>query len=440
MLDYETDKDAHFECPQCGQKGSVPKATIEKALAETPHVYISCSNCTHKFEPFAPVEELAGEEPEEPAEPQTGPSPPPSPLEEHWAQHDDDADADTEEAEGNLPGWMMPVEKPPSEMQGDTQAETGDTADTSAEDTAAEDTAADNSSPQNVAQDDASQNDDAPQETHASEDTSVQEAESDPVAAVETSLDEAIAEEMAADSATDELTDTPTEESADNIADHVIEDATHELGEELTDGIEAINDVEPEATVSEEPQSLESIVPPEPAPSSEVIEAPIADLANDAVATPDASHYDAASVIDTTPERGPTGVLNRLLVGLALVLLVTGAYIFSNGQNMPPSALGPDTASSSAVELKNANFVRFTEDGQAGIEVSINFNNPSAQIGIIGDFRIELQNEAGERLVHWTILSTGETVAPGRDRTLTSILFGPPQGLAYVNIVYPLEE
>lgn len=340
VLDFETDEDAHFECPQCGQKGSVPKVTLEKALAETPHVYISCSSCAHKFEPFASLHQMDGDQTDE-LEAAPSPnapliSPLAAPLEEHWARHDDaeDGDTDTGEAEGHLPGWMLPVEKP---------------------------------------------QEDAP------------EAEAAPA---------------------------PDKNMADDIADNIPDDISDEIGEETP-------------TAEDDPQPIAPVAPPpaeeapEDAPEAPVEEAP---------------QYAASPYAEVSPANGPTGLLNRVLSGLVLVSLAIGAFVFFSNRNAPPSSSIPATASTSAVAVENAGFVRFTEDGEAGVEVSIRFTNPSAQIGIIGDFRIELQNEARERLVQWTILGTGETVAPGQSRTLTSVLFGPPKGLAHVNIVYPLDE
>lgn len=416
VLDYETDDDAHFECPQCGQKGSVPKATIEKALAKTPHVYISCSNCAHKFEPFAPIEEAeasAGGEAEAPTEPETDTvtGTAPSPLEEHWAQHDDEDDADSDAAEGHLPGWMMPVEKPQAETKNETTGETNNGALPQPEDAPQEDV------PQGGPQQDGES--DALTASETQNEATLDEA-------LDEALDEVIAEEMAANAAPDDTTD----EVADDIGEDVLADAVDETaGKAVSDAVledsedsdkvevEVDVDVEAEPTLTEESQ---------PATEPDLPEAD------------DEPQYATQAALTIPPAKGPTGLLNRLLVGLVLILLATGAYMFLGSQSGAPSDL--TRADSSAVILQKAGFVRFTEDGEAGIEVSISFNNPSAQIGIIGDFRIELQNQARERLVHWTILSTGETVAPGRSRTLTSVLFGPPAGLAHVNIVYPLDD
>ena len=39
----------YFQCPKCGQLGSVPHEIIEQALAETPFVRINCATCNHGF-------------------------------------------------------------------------------------------------------------------------------------------------------------------------------------------------------------------------------------------------------------------------------------------------------------------------------------------------------------------------------------------------------
>ena len=42
-----------FQCPSCGQRGSVPTDVLQKALADTPDVRISCTNCPTKFSPLS---------------------------------------------------------------------------------------------------------------------------------------------------------------------------------------------------------------------------------------------------------------------------------------------------------------------------------------------------------------------------------------------------
>ena len=413
VLDYETDEDAHFQCPQCGQKGSVPKATLEKALAETPHVYISCSNCSHKFEPFAAADESEGNE-----EPHTTPPVSPSPLHAHWAQHDDDDETDDEEADGHLPGWMMPIEKPQNTPEADTKTDTDDGSDTltaSAEESTKESAA---STP------------DTPDE------------------ALEAALDEAIAEEMA----TDDTAVAPQEPQADetDMADEgEARAAATEPTEENAEAEEALQS-DDAPTEQEQSQPIASVAAGDPEPAApgsgapEPEAAPVETTTNAPLpATPevvDAPQYASHDAPNMPPAKGPTGMLNRILLGLVLVLLATGIVMVTSNRDAPLSSTTLDASNTAPVQLQNAGFVRFTENGEAGIEVSIRFANPSGQIGVIGDFRIELKNEARERLVHWTILSEGETVSPGQTRTLTSVLFGPPKGLTHVDVVYPLED
>ena len=93
-------------------------------------------------------------------------------------------------------------------------------------------------------------------------------------------------------------------------------------------------------------------------------------------------------------------MLNGFLLVLVMILLATGIFMMSNNRDAPSSSATPDAANAAAVQLQNAGFVRFTENGEAGIEVSIRFANPSGQIGVIGDFRIELKNK---RVSGWCI-------------------------------------
>lgn len=48
---YKTDTDTHFQCPACGQRGSVANDMLARVRADNPHVRISCTNCPSKFEP-----------------------------------------------------------------------------------------------------------------------------------------------------------------------------------------------------------------------------------------------------------------------------------------------------------------------------------------------------------------------------------------------------
>lgn len=383
VLDYETDEDAHFQCPECGQKGSVPKVTIEKALAETPHVHISCSNCAHKFEPFAPAEEENKQAV-------------PSPLEAHWAQHDDDedgGDADEEMADGNLPSWMMPVERPQTETSEPQEPPEENDTHTATDD------------------DDGAVDEDVNEELDE-----VKEA----------ALDATIADDMASKGADDPL-DGPIADASPDASPDSIPDTPD-------DEVDEADEVSDEAIAADKSQESETEQAPQPT------QEPIPEPTQEPTPAPSPAAPPIDATIETPPVKGPTGILNRLLGGLVLLLLAASTFVFIANRDTAPPSLSPSALSRTNIELQNAGFVRFSEDGEAGIEVSIRFKNPSAQIGVIGDFRIELQNEAGARLVHWTILSTGETVAPGQTRTLTSVLFGPPKELARVNIVYPLDE
>jgi hypothetical protein len=129
-----------------------------------------------------------------------------------------------------------------------------------------------------------------------------------------------------------------------------------------------------------------------------------------------------------------------VLIGLALLLALISLYGVLN--NRKAAQIDQPTAASSIdyIKMEKAGFVRFTDDGEAGVEVSARFKNTGTQRGVIGDFRIELQDAAGARLVQWTVLSAGEIIEAGETRTLTSVLFGPPKTLAQVRVTYPLGD
>ncbi len=50
---YQSETDTHFQCPSCGQRGSVPTHALENALRDNAHVKITCTKCKEKFEPHA---------------------------------------------------------------------------------------------------------------------------------------------------------------------------------------------------------------------------------------------------------------------------------------------------------------------------------------------------------------------------------------------------
>ena len=65
MFLYQSEKDTHFQCPSCGQRGSVATRLLDDALRDNAHVQISCTACKTKFEPHAPAaDSLAPHEPE----------------------------------------------------------------------------------------------------------------------------------------------------------------------------------------------------------------------------------------------------------------------------------------------------------------------------------------------------------------------------------------
>ena len=55
MFLYQSETDSHFECPQCGQHGTVPTAHLDEVLARNEHAVISCTKCMTRFAPHAPT-------------------------------------------------------------------------------------------------------------------------------------------------------------------------------------------------------------------------------------------------------------------------------------------------------------------------------------------------------------------------------------------------
>ena len=55
MFLYQSETDSHFECPQCGQHGSVPTAHLDDVLQRNKNAVISCTKCMTRFAPHAPT-------------------------------------------------------------------------------------------------------------------------------------------------------------------------------------------------------------------------------------------------------------------------------------------------------------------------------------------------------------------------------------------------
>ncbi len=121
MFLFETETDTHFECPSCGQRGSVATQILDQAIAETPHVRVSCTNCSTKFEPTktqnaheASLPVWLSETEHHTVEPVApDPKPQPAPDEELLSVSDSDTDIAPKE---------KPEASPPSDRTGGIQA------------------------------------------------------------------------------------------------------------------------------------------------------------------------------------------------------------------------------------------------------------------------------------------------------------------------------
>lgn len=136
MFLYQSETDTHFECPSCGQRGSVATHLLDNALRDNAHVQISCTGCKQKFEPHAPASETLQALESNPKNTDKVPDDirrNPRPDEDHnmpaqnagstfdeasalpdlhevWRQHDDDKTEDETDDNAaprqNFPSWM----------------------------------------------------------------------------------------------------------------------------------------------------------------------------------------------------------------------------------------------------------------------------------------------------------------------------------------------
>ena len=120
VLVKQDDETTLFECPDCGQRGSVPTPVLQNALSETDDVRISCTNCPTKFSPLATYTATA-EEATNNGESDNGESDDAiiDALKANWQAADaailknneTAAAQDENENDGALPAWLRPPEK-----------------------------------------------------------------------------------------------------------------------------------------------------------------------------------------------------------------------------------------------------------------------------------------------------------------------------------------
>lgn len=417
MLDYESEHDTHFQCPQCGQKGSVPSAALEKAFIETPHVHISCPFCAHKFEPFADQIDTLSNLPDDPptdgcmdddtfmeetnnssneAEENAAPLVPP--LAHHWdSEAGDDmpktsGEHEGSEATGSLPSWIMPPVKPepPSSDVADCDGEAK--ADAALADALLVD-------PSNGARD-----------------------EDDETAKLDVMGVSEISDEKGSEEPDDTSLDAPFAADSDEIVSEKSDNFDN--GNELSaDAMLEAADwlVDTQSTLYQESQT------------------DVLNYEQDGLISFDDEIVAVEEVSEARSAR-PIGVVNGTL--LALVLVLTSLNSFMLMRNTPEISdfLSAEAVSSADIKLVSADFETFRDADGDSVEISVRFVNRGEKTGIIGDFRIDLQNASRQTLVSWTVLSSGETVKPNETRKVASTLFEPPDGLAHVDIVYPLEE
>lgn len=391
MLEFETDSDTHFKCPQCGQQGSVSTQALKQALAETPHVHISCSACAHQFEPFA----------EKSAPPSDASAKAPADaiaeaLTDQWQETTPDSEADSEADSGagsepdgepaNLPSWLMPSGKNIALPEADKE-------DNATPHEAVDEEAADEAGPIEA----------MPEET--TEEPPMSEE------STEEATEEPPAPQDAAFEATQPEMDAPDDELDESDAPH-----PHPSEAETPEDGEAVERAQAEA--AEMPDSVE---PPLDAPP------PAFDETAPALALP-------------AKRRDPIGWVNGVLLLVVVALVAMNAFILS-GDETPSGSTAPANATAMPLaELASSEFEIIPDAEDNSVVVSVSFTNKDTQRAVIGDFRINLQNEARETLLSWTVLSSGETVTGGTTRTVSSTLFGPPAALAHLAIDYPLKN
>lgn len=459
MLDYETDSDTHFKCPQCGQRGSVAKLALEKALSETPHVYISCSSCSNRFEPFSDMEVESETDLAAPETPSIEANAALKSLARHW-ELDAAATSTIEVADNDdqssLPYWMMPS-RPTAPAQ-DIQDSGTDVAAELGSDTEVEDNSETASEPEPIKKD----NPEGIEENVDEKEVSEVEDQ----AATETGRDSGDRQQMLYDEAIHEPRNkiVKAEDQFASVNPTLVESETEsevvaEAHSEISDGsvvdYEEFNKQEEPATVSV--GNLIGFPDEITGPQKNLVaeqDSPVHANTYNVENNDNASERRKNLLIEYADENNTSLIAKRIklsvmdgglknLVTITLLLLVvmlTGLNSCMLLRDAPDvrTYFSASAVASADISLQGADFNLLSEASGNTVEIEVRFINKGEKTGTIGDFRIDLQNAASETLVSWTVLSSGETVQAGDARTITSVLYGPPEDLTQVSIAYPL--
>lgn len=456
MLDFETDSDTHFKCPQCGQKGSVAKLALEKALSETPHVYISCSSCSNRFEPFSDMEVESKTDLVAPETPSIEANAALEPLAQQW-ESDTAATSTIEVAnnndQGSLPYWMMPS-RPAQDIPDsgtDVAAELG--SDTEVEDnseTALEPEPTKKDNPEGI------EGNADKEEVSEVEDQAATETDRDSGDGKQKLDDQAIHEPgnkiVKAEGQFASVNPSPVEFETES---EVVIEAHSEISDGSALDYEEFNKQEEPTTLS-----VDNLIgfPDEITGSQKNLEAEQASIMHantyNVEDNNNASERRQNPLIEYADENNTSLIAKKIrlsvmdgglknLVTITLLLLVvmlTGLNSCMLLRDAPDvrTYFSASAVASADISLQSADFNLLSEASGNTVEIEVRFINKGEKTGTIGDFRIDLQNAASETLVSWTVLSSGETVQAGGARTITSVLYDPPEGLTQVSIAYPL--
>lgn len=344
-----------FQCPSCGQRGSVPTDVLQKALADTPNVRISCTNCPTKFSPLseavAPQETAIEKTPATPIDETPAPDMPNSDL-----PGSDVAETDTPQTDATDDQSIIEAIKSDMTQQAETvEAEAPFVDDKTSADTAPEpDTLPREAEDSGIAAADFSDDDSdgslpewlrpkpkkpaEPKEAATADTDDISEAEIDAEAERETEYEGGPQAEMAAEN-------TPDTDMADNAPEQEVHE--EDEGTEDTPPTETARDVETETAAQtaplraaglDTPQLIEEALALEETPTSAVsalqaAQTPEADQQAAAVVEKwnewqeEADAQDAEGAQDITAYRQPVDLLNA--VQLVLLSIVALLFAFS---------------------------------------------------------------------------------------------------------------
>ena len=430
---YKSDGVSHFQCPSCGQQGTVADSILDDAQRKSALIRINCTSCGDKFDPLGgPDTETPAAEPDAPIIDQTG-APADDGIENGFA---DAADAATGMAEADVPeAAHEPAYEDAEPAAPDDESEAPSEADANEEEVVEAEDLSD--APASALPDwlTPRRKMPEPEQAEAEEtdaDDTVPSTDADLLGEIRDFVAQALAEpqtepetEEAAEDAAAESDADPSEDAPPRKAALFI-DATEDRIYRAPEDEDAADDTVWEPFADADSDDLDDLL------------ADDADTAKQTALALYDPELAAAALKAAKPGWRLADVLTTALI--VLLLGLTGFNSFLLLRNLPQETplFSARPAPMPDIALADSKFERLTDADGRSVTVTATFTNSGDGEGEIGDFIVHLVDGENRILTSWTVYNGSETVAPRSARAITSILFEPPLGFTAVKIEHPL--